>query len=73
MTSVGLINPFEKFRKVLIIFFLLNFLNYVQMLLLWSPLSKICRDSQIGGALVRAFFPHWGPNLVQLWMLPNGL
>ena len=66
MMSVGLINPSQKFREVFICF------CFVLFLLLWFPFSKPCQDALISSALTRAFLPLWGPNLVQLWVLPSG-
>lgn len=43
MMSVGLINPFQKFREVFICS--VEFLKFCSKLLLWFPLSKPCQEA----------------------------
>ena len=69
MMPVGLISLFQKFKRILI-WFLLNFLNFIQTLLLWLPFSKPYQDALVGMQLGHL---TGGPNLVQMWVMPSGL
>ena len=70
--SVGLINLFQKFGGVFICFFA-EFLEFCSNCIALVLLSKPCQDAPKNCALISVFLPHWGPNLVQLWVLLSRL
>ena len=59
---LGLINPFQRFRKAFVCF--AEFLKFCSDSFLWFPFVRPCPDALISGALIRPFSSHWGSNLV---------